>query len=439
MVANPVKKAYTEKADTKMSAFKPEINKDWHRGMEDQMEYFHGKNDELARLLTEEEPITIKNRRHFHAHPELGGQEKETSAYVRREAEALGLPIEKVGDYGLIVRIDGRKPGRCVMLRADMDALPVQENPCNLVNPRVCQSENPGVMHACGHDGHTAMLLSAMRVLAAYRDHFRGTILCCFEQDEENIKGVHPMMKALEKYPVDTCWGMHVYYALETGKLDVSPGPRLAACSGFQVTIHGHGGHGSRPDLCDSPITCGVQMIQAWENFWTMQKHPAEAVTLGIGMFSGGKAHNVIPDDAVIRGSMRFFDMKAGLSARKELQRIAEGVASLNRCQAEVADLNGPVEPVINDAACSDMAREAVICAVGEEHVGVCEPWYVSESMAYYMNRYPGVFGLLGIKNPELGSGANHHTAEFDLDEDALKLGVAATVSYALKALAQSC
>ena len=399
------------------------------------MEYFHGKNEKLAALLEAEEPATIAYRRQIHTCPELGGFEKETSALVQREAKELGLTAEIVGDYGLIVRIDGRKPGKCVMLRADMDALPVMENPNNLANPRVCVSNHPGVMHACGHDGHTAMLISAMRVLAAYKEQFDGTVLCCFEQNEENIGGVHAMVKALEKYHVDSCWGMHVYYALESGKLDVTAGPRLAACNSFQVKIHGHGGHGSRPDLCESPITCGVQMIQAWENFWTMQKHPAEAVTLGIGMFSGGKAHNVIPDEAEIRGSMRFFHMEAGVKARKELQRIAELVAELNHCTVEIKDLTGIIEPVVNDEAMSKVAREAIIEAVGEEAVGSCEPWYVSESMAFYMNRYPGVFGLLGIRNPELGSGANHHTAEFDLDEESLKLGVAATVSYALKVL----
>lgn len=399
------------------------------------MEYFQGNKPQLAALLAAEEAETIKNRRHIHEHPELSKQEKETSAYVRAEAERLGLPVETVGDYGLIVRIDGAKPGKWVMLRADMDALPVEESENNLAGPRVCCSKNPGVMHACGHDGHTAMLMSAMRVLAAWREHFEGTVLCCFEQDEENIGGVHAMVKALEKYPVATCWGMHVYYALESGKLDVSAGPRLAACQSFIIKIHGHGGHASRPDLCDSPITCGTQIISAWEHAWTMQKHPAHAVTLGIGQFVAGHAGNVIPDEAKICGSMRFFDMEAGKEAREKLYHIAESIAQLNNCTVEIIEPNEMLLPVINDSAYSGLAREAVADAVGEEHVGECGPWYVSESMAYYMNRYPGVFGLLGIRNPQLGSGANHHTAAFDLDEEALKIGVASTVNYALYAL----
>ena len=399
------------------------------------MEYFHGMQTELAALLTAEESETIKNRRRIHENPELGGQEKETSALVRAEAQRLGLPVETVGDYGLIVRIDGIRPGKVVMLRADMDALPVNEAAENLTGPRVCCSAVPGVMHACGHDGHTSMLISAMRVLAAWREHFEGTVLCCFEQNEENIGGVHAMVKALEKYPVTACWGMHVYYALESGLLDVSAGPRLSACSTFEVDIHGHGGHGSRPDLCDSPITCGTQMIAAWEHYWTMQKHPAVAVTLGIGQFVAGHAHNVIPDDAMIRGSMRFFDMDAGLRARKNLEHIAQTVAELNHCSVEILAPTGTIPSVINDAFWSKEAQDAVTEVVGEEHLGHCEPWYVSESMAFYMNHFPGVFGLLGIRNPELGSGANHHTAEFDLDEGALKIGVAATVNFALKVL----
>lgn len=399
------------------------------------MEYFHGSNPELAALLAAEEPETIKRRRHIHENPELGGREKETSAYVRAEAERLGLTVETVGDYGLIVRIDGAKPGKCVMLRADMDALPVEEAENNLAGPRVCCSKKAGVMHACGHDGHTAMLMSAMRVLAAWKEHFAGTVLCCFEQDEENIRGVHAMVKALEKYPVTTCWGMHVYYALESGRLDVSAGPRLAACQSFEIYIHGHGGHASRPDLCDSPITCGAQIISAWEHAWTMQKHPAQAVTIGIGQFTAGHAANVIPDVAKIGGSMRFFDWEAGKIARKRLYHIAESIAELNGCTAEIVEPNEMLLPVINDAGYSKLAREAIVEAVGEAHTAECEPWYVSESMAYYMDRYPGVFGLLGIRNPELGSGANHHTAAFDLDEAALKIGVAATVNYALHAL----
>lgn len=399
------------------------------------MDYFHGKNPALAALLQAEEPETIKMRRYLHEHPELSMQEKETSAYVQAEAKRLGLPFEIVGEYGVIVRIDGAKPGDYVMLRADMDGLPVEEEPQNLSCDRTCISKNPGVMHACGHDAHMAMLLSAMRVLAAYRDQFDGTILCCFEQGEEPIAGVHAMMKGLEKYPVKTCYGMHVYYAYDSGKLEVSAGPRMSAAYGFEITIHGKGGHGSRPDLCNSPILCGTQMINAWQNIWSVQLDRTKSVSLGIGQFNAGEAINVIPDTAFIGGSLRYFDRAAGPVAWEKFKKAAYTIAELNDCTIDFHEPYQPVGPVINDAEYSELAKEAVAEAVGEEHLMVGDPWYASESMSYYLAKYPGVFGLLGIRNPEKGTGANHHTSKFDVDEDAMKIGVASAVNYALHAL----
>lgn len=401
------------------------------------MDYFPHQANPLAAVLRGLERETAEDRQALHRRPELSLHEDETSAFLRRKVEALGLPYDRVGDYGLLVRLEGtgQGPDRTVLLRADIDALPVQEEPCNLAGPKAAVSEHPGVSHACGHDAHTAMLLASMKALWACRDSFAGRVLFCFEQAEEVGGGVVAMLKALEPYPVDRAWGIHVYAGLAAGALSVDPGPRMAGIASFCIRITGRGGHASRPDLCNSPILCGAQLISILNSQWAGVLNPTKTVTLGIANFNAGTKANVIPDTADIAGSLRFFDMEEGQRAYRMLKETAVAAAALYRCTVEFpVDFEYPFA-VRNDPECAALAARAAEEVLGPGHVVPCEPWFATDSMALYLAKYPGVYAFLGIQNEAKGTGAGHHTAQFDVDDDVLKLGVGATVNFALHAL----
>jgi len=387
--------------------------------------------EEIRALADEYESYVIDCRRKVHTFAELATHEEKTHAFLLAEAEKLGLPYEEVPTTSLIVKLDTGRPGKVVALRADIDALPLVEDEENLAGARTCRSEQPGTCHACGHDAHTAMLLGAMQILTRLKDRLTGTVLFCFEEGEETNSGVAALLSALEKYHIDTCWGIHVYAELEEGKMSVDPGPRMAGATGVEVTFHGKGGHGSRPDLAKNPVFCAASFLNnlcvAFENQITAGK----TVTMGITMFHAGEARNVIPDEAVIKGTYRFFDLDEGRHAKAITRQVAESTAAMYGCTVDLGpDTYG--SPTITDPACSQIAQEALGKVLPEGTVVSCEPWYAGESFRLWLERWPGVFAFLGIKNEAAGFGAPHHNGHFDLNEKVLKTGSLATVAYAV-------
>ena len=373
----------------------------------------------------------VQTRRTLHRFGETGGHEIQTNALICAEAEALGLPVEQVGCTGLIATLDSGKPGPHIALRADMDALPMQEAPENLAGPRVCLSENPNGFHGCGHDAHTAMLLGAMRILADTRETLRGVIYFCFEEGEECSRGFGPMLEALSRRTVDTCWAIHVYAELESGKICLDPGPRMAGGSKIDITVSGQGGHASRPDQTCNPVVCAAAIVTNAAALWANRMPIGKTVTYGITTIRGGVASNIIPDTATIEGTMRFFDACAGQQAIDLVKETARHTAALYGCTVsfgkyfEVASI-----PVVNNPHYARLAQQAAAAVLPEGAVVSCDPWFGSESFSRYQERYPGVMAHLGIANREKGSGAPHHNARFDVDEDVLPLGVMATLAY---------
>ena len=395
-------------------------------------------NEEILKLADEMEPYVIRCRRTIHTFAELAGHETRTKALILEEAEKLGLPYEEVPATSVIVKLDTGRPGMVVALRADIDALPLTESETNLSGPRTCRSGQDGTCHACGHDAHAAMLLGAMQVLARLRDQLSGTVLFCFEEGEEINSGVKPLLDALEKYHVDRCWAIHVYAELEEGKLSVDPGPCMAGGTPVAVRFTGRPGHGSRPDLAANPVFCGASFLNNLCVAFSNQIPAGQTVTMGITMFHGGDAYNIISDTTEIQGSFRFFDMEAGRKSVEILNRTAEHTAAMFGCKAEVLKggeaPSGPGRgcgPVINDASCAAAAQKALGELLPQGTVVSCEPWYAGECYCWWLERYPGVLALLGIQNKEQGYGAPHHHEQFDLNESVLKTGVAATARYA--------
>lgn len=385
-----------------------------------------------AKLLAEKyESYVVSLRREFHMQPELSGQEKMTSERIIKELNSMNIPFEMVGDYGIIATLEGNYPGKTVALRADMDALPMNEDTNNLAGQRAVISKDNKVAHLCGHDGHMAMLLGSIKALYEVREQLKGTVLFCFEQAEETASGVFPMLEGLSKKHIDGVWGIHLYSDLPSGMISVDAGPRMSGAGEFHVTIKGKGGHGSRPDQTIDPILCTAQIIVNLSTILSREINPKDMGVVTLGRMESGSLHNIIPETAYFAGTSRFFKVETGQLIKEAFIRIVENTAAANKCKAEINYIDRfPV--VYNNEELAALAADAVKKSVGDEHLITCEPWMASESMSFYLKNYPGVFAFLGISNEKLGSGGAHHNPKFDIDESALKIGTAVTVQYVM-------
>ena len=352
----------------------------------------------------------------------------------------MGIEYEVVPHGGIVAILEGKTPGKgkTVLLRADCDALPVQETKENLAGPRVCCSKVDGVMHACGHDGHTAILLGAAKILNEHKDEIAGKIILFFERAEENGGGMPQMLAYMDKHGItaDTCYGTHLFAMLESGKVGLITGGTMSTAMGFNITIHGKGGHGSRPDQANSPIDCFVAIYNALQAARLTKITPFKPLTLSVGLLQAGAVSNVIPNDLTFAGTARLFDREeVGYPFKETLIKIVDGICAAYGCTATYNQLSDPAYPVYNDPECVEFARKVVGAELGEDVIAQPEPWMASESFSQLQKLWPGVFALLGINNPEKGTGAAHHNEYFDLDEDVFKLGVAGAVTYALRFL----
>lgn len=390
--------------------------------------------EELLQRSRALEDQLIRWRRTIHRYAEPGGGEHRTAALVEQEAARLGLPVVNGGQTSRIAVLDTGRPGRTVLLRADMDALPVPENPENLRGPRCVLSENPGFCHACGHDAHTAMLLGAMDLLSRMRGELTGRILFCFESDEEDGSGWPLLLPVLEALKPDLCFAIHVLSSLEAGKISLQPGGRMSGMVAVDAEFVGRGGHGSRPDLSINPVFAAAAALSNLAVAAANRIPPGEVLTLGITAIEGGSAFNVIPDRARILGTMRYFRRDIGRIALDMEQSVFEHTAAMYGCTVEYAPRNKIyLEPVVNDPGCVRMAR----AGLPEDWLADCAPWYASETFSVCMNRWPGALAFLGIRNEAAGSGAEHHNARFDVDESVLWRGVMCFAGFALEALKQ--
>ena len=388
--------------------------------------------ERILKLGQEFEADVIRWRRELHRFPELGGQEFRTAALVAEQAERLGLAVLKVGQTGRIAILDTEKPGKTVLLRADMDALPVPEHPENRKGERVVTSENPGCSHACGHDAHTAMLLGAMEILTELREELCGRVIFCFESDEENGSGWPVQLPVLEELRIDTCFAIHVLSSLQSGKISLQSGGRMCGMVAVDAQFVGKGGHGSRPDLSVNPVFAAAAALSNLAVAAANRITPGEVLTLGITAIQGGSVFNVIPDRARILGTMRYFNREIGQIALDMEKRVFDHTAAMYGCTVEYAPRNRIyLEPVVNDPDCVRMAR----AALPGEWLADCDPWYASETFSVCMNRWPGALAFLGIRNEEVGSGAEHHNEHFDVDESALWRGAVCYAAFAVEAM----
>lgn len=368
-------------------------------------------------------PGVIADRRFLHEHPELGFQEVETSKFVAERLQAIGVEdlqtgIAKTGVTGLI---RGKKPGdKVLMIRADMDALPIHEE-----NDVEYRSQNDGVMHACGHDAHTAMLLAVTRLLMDRRDEFGGTVKVLFQPAEEGPGGAKPMIEAgvLENPKVDAALGMHMAQAQPLGIIGLRNGPAMAASDRFEFTIKGVGGHGARPQATVDPIVIGSQIVVAIQMLVSRETDPTVPAVVSFGAFQAGNAFNVIPDTAVLRGTVRSFQQEERERLAERIEAVVRGVAGAMRAEVEFAYHFG-YPPTVNDAGMNEIVRAAAREVVGPEMVVEEDLHMGAEDMSYFLDAVPGSFFYVGSKNEDKGLVWGHHHPRFDIDEESLGNGI---------------
>ena len=389
-----------------------------------------GSHMDIKRMAREQQSYVVANRRKIHEKPELSGHERSTRRLICAELDKLRVPYELLEGTGLIATLEGTRPGLTRAVRADIDALPIQESATNLQQAKQCVSTVPGVMHACGHDAHTAMLLGTLRALVQAGNDFPGTVLACFEEGEERGLGVSVMLDALAGHDVDEVFALHVQCGVPVGFINIEPGPRMAGALGIGVTFHGRSGHGSRPDQAISPIIPACHFVTQVNSAFMNQLDVEKTVTLGFGRLAAGDANNVIPSTAYVGGSARFFDHDEGVKAEKIIWETAENTARTFRCSVSCESHHGAGIPVINDKRVAVDTANALAEACGSSVLVPAPRWFASESFSMYLKRYPGALGFLGIKNEKLGSGAPHHNDKFDIDEKGLWLGVAAELAF---------
>lgn len=378
-------------------------------------------------------PGVIADRRHIHENPELGFQETETAAFVAQRLEALGVEDIRTGiaKTGITALIRGSKPGpeKVVLLRADMDALPIDQE-----SDKEYISKTPGVMHACGHDAHTAMLMGAARILMERRDQFSGAVKLLFQPSEEaNAGGAKPMIEAgvLEDPHVDACFGQHLMSPIPTGFMSVNSGPIQASSDEFTITVQGKGGHGAMPHETVDPIMVSTDIISGLRSIVARNVDPLDSVVVSVCNFHSGKAFNVIPDTAQVGGTVRTLSNENRDLAERRIREIAEGVATAQGATVTVEYKRG-YPPTVNDESMTELARNAVKKVVGEENVIPMRPIMPAEDMSYFLEERPGAYFMTGCRNEEKGIVWPHHHPKFDLDEDALGIGVASLVQVAI-------
>jgi len=381
-------------------------------------------NPELAWSLARSvHPFAVEARRHLHQHPELSYQEKETSAYVAARLREMDVPFtEGVGGYGIKAVIGGGKPGKTIALRADMDALPIQEE-----TGLPFASQTPGVMHACGHDVHTASLLATARALKQIEADLPGRVVLIFQPGEEvNPGGASLMIRdgVLENPRVDAIFGVHVHPQSEAGTVGLAAGPMLAAPDEFDVTIVGKGGHGAYPHLTVDPVLAAAQCITLLQQIVARNVSPFQQAVITIGMIQGGAARNVIPDEVVFKGTVRTMDQAVRDLMPGRIEAVVRGV-----CEAAGTTYrlryDGGYPPLINDAAATDLARRAAVKVLGADKVESMTPTMGGEDFAYYLQRVPGAFARLGAMAPGTLDPRGLHTSKMMIDEACMATAVA--------------
>ena len=378
----------------------------------------------------QDEIVTM--RRDLHQIPEIGGDLPETKAYVIKKLTEMGIPFtENKSDSGLMAEIRGEKPRKTIALRADMDALPIQE-----ANEVEYISRHEGIMHACGHDAHTAMLLGAARVLSENKERIPGTVRLLFQTDEEGSRGAERTIKEGGIQGADAVFGTHIGTILSkdipSGTMVCTPGCCMASFDKFVIRVKGNGCHGSTPEKGVDPINIASHIVINLQEIVAREIAATKPAVLTIGHMEAGFAYNVIPSEALIEGTIRALEEDVRQELARRIKEVAEATARTFRGEVEYEMIWG-APPVISDPEMAALAADCAREVVGESRVidRVDAPNMGGEDFAYFLNQVPGAFMFLSSSNPEKHTDVPHHNPRFNVDEDVLWIGSAMFVKIA--------
>ena len=394
---------------------------------------------DYKRLADEVKEDVVRWRHDFHAHPELSFQELQTTekvAAILREIgyEKVQIGVPRAPKVGVIADLNPGKAGKCIALRADMDALPVREE---TGLPYVSKNEN--VMHACGHDAHIAMLLGAAKILFQLRDQINGNIRLIFQPSEEYVlseecrkSGARLIVEeSSAMVGVDAIFALHVWGTLPTGVVCYTPGPFMTTNLIVDMKVKGIGGHGAMPQNCVDSVVAACQIINAWQTIISREIAPQDTAVLSIGGINvEGAAYNVIPESVSILAGVRTYSEALISQIETRLKEMAEGIAHGMRASIEFSTLRG-VPPVINDISFTERAVDVISHALGSEHIRRIPPVMPSEDFSWYQKLVPGAIMFLGVGDEKKGTNYAQHHPKFNSDDDALPIGVASLVSVA--------
>jgi hippurate hydrolase len=360
-------------------------------------------------------------RHHLHANPELSFKEFETSKFVQAQLNSMGIPFTILGETGVIGIIQGNSSNRVIALRADMDALPIHEE-----NKVSYASTKDGVMHACGHDVHTTCLLGAARILNELKDQWDGTIKLIFQPGEEkNPGGASILIKegVLTNPVPERIYGQHVHPQLEVGRMNFASGKVMASADEIYITIKGKGGHAAKPNLTADTILTAAQIVNALQQLISRNNNPLSPSVLSICSIQGGFTTNVIPSEVKMMGTFRAMDEKWRFEAHDRIKTIVESTAKANGAEVDL-EISIGYPSVINDEETTALGKALAIDLIGAENIGVAEVSLGAEDFGYYTQEIPGCFYRLGTGNIKKGIVSGVHTPTFDIDEEAIKMGI---------------
>lgn len=384
----------------------------------------------LKKDLEKLSPQIIEWRRDFHLHPEIAYQEHRTSSVIRNFLEGIGIPVQSIAETGLRGVVEGKPGGRTLALRADMDALPLKEE-----GEKEYISENPEATHACGHDGHMAILMGVAQLLSQRKNEFKGKVVFLFQPAEERIPGGAKMMVdegCLEG--VDAIFGLHLWQPLPTGTFGIVKGAMMAQPDKFSIRVIGKGGHGSMPQDTVDPILIASHIVVNVQSIVSRNVDPLKPVVVSFGTMEGGTIYNIIPNEVSMTGTVRTFDPALQALAERRLKEITEETCKAFGATSEFKYEMG-FPPLINDEATVDFVLETARKTLGEESIQAIDPVMGGEDFAYYLQKVPGAFFFFGIGD---GMEFPHHHPAFDLDERALPLATLLMTGLALEYLRES-
>lgn len=380
---------------------------------------------EVANLKEE----MIRLRRDFHRHPELAFNEKRTAGIVAKYLKDLGLKVQKgIGGTGVVGLLSGKGRGKTLLLRADMDALPIHEQ--NKVDYR---SINDGVMHACGHDGHMAILLTVAKILTAHREDFSGRIKFVFQPGEEGFAGAKRMIDdgVLKAPNVDAALGLHLFNQVPFGVIGVCSGSFMASMDSFKIKITGKGGHAAMPEGGVDAILISAQVISSLQSLVSREISPMEPLVVHVGTIHGGNAFNIVADQVELKGTVRTLNEELRNSIPKRLERILKGVTEALKGIYELNYKFGYPQ-VINDEKIAKLVHGIASKIVGKDKAIKILPTMTSDDMAFFLKEVPGCYFIVGAGDREKGLNHPHHSALFDFEEDAMLLGAEMMIRVAL-------